>query len=208
MCDIGVYLCSSIFPFEKNILTSEIYRSKKAQYKIENNHLCKNKKYIIFLGDSHIYGLINYISFTDKLVNRGIKGDTTVGIMNRIDENINALKVEKIFLLIGYNDLKFRTDEKIVANIARIISLLNADHIYVFSLLPVHRARFWFNHRIVEINKQIQKLCEVNEAEFINIYSPMLTSEKKIAHNLTTDGTHLSAEYYKKWISVINRYLY
>ena len=72
---------------------------------------------VVFFGDSITFGADWQRLFPDiPVVNRGISGDTTLGLLNRQAEVIE-LKPRQIFLMIGTNDLCFnRTPDKVLAN--------------------------------------------------------------------------------------------
>ena len=63
------------------------------------------KNEIIFLGNSITDGAEWAQLFNDKrMINQGISGDISAGVLNRLDAVINR-KPSKVFLLIGTNDL-------------------------------------------------------------------------------------------------------
>jgi hypothetical protein len=73
---------------------------------------------IIFLGNSITEGGSWGELFGDeKVKNRGISGDFTVGVMQRMDEIVQR-KPSKVFLMIGINDLSRNiSPDSIVKNI-------------------------------------------------------------------------------------------
>ena len=102
------------------ILDHPLYQDYKIEYEYLNSTY-RGSKYIVFLGDSITarFKLSEY--FPHKpLLNRGIFSDTTHGLINRIENNCNNLDVAKCFILIGYNDLKYRTDGEILENYEKI----------------------------------------------------------------------------------------
>jgi lysophospholipase L1-like esterase len=103
------------------LYNSSYYQDKKTHF----DTLPKSESEIIFLGDS----LSDYCEWSElfpnqRIKNRGIAGDTTNGILNRIDEVI-ASKPQKLFLLIGINDLeRGRRIADIVKNYRLILETL------------------------------------------------------------------------------------
>src|SRR5215510_4526351 len=60
-----------------------------------------------------------------KLANRGISGDTSRGVLIRLQEDVLALHPQAVVLLIGTNDLEEKADpETIAANLKLIIAEL------------------------------------------------------------------------------------
>ena len=81
---------------------------------------------LIMLGNS-ITASCNWSELfnNDKIINRGIGGDTTEGILKRIDflKNCNP---DAVFLLIGANDLsQGKTPDEIISNYGKIINVEN-----------------------------------------------------------------------------------
>src|SRR5262249_2362783 len=85
---------------------------------------------LVFLGDSITQGWGDDIggSFPGvKVANRGISGDTTRGVLIRLQEDVLALHPSGVVLLIGTNDLEEKADpETIAANLKLILAGLKA----------------------------------------------------------------------------------
>jgi hypothetical protein len=98
----------------------------------------KDRTFIVFVGDS-ITKRFNTDEFfkCENILNRGIYSDTTFGVLNRLDENINNLQIEKLFVMIGYNDLKDRNDTEILENIKLIVKKSRAKYKFIQSILPI-----------------------------------------------------------------------
>ena len=103
----------------------------KNHYRERIEHFKKNPLEfgdVVFLGNSITEGGKDWSRFfsRDNVKNRGIGGDITEGVINRIDE-ICYYKPEAVFILIGINDLFNGTisNEEIVNNVIEIVRLLN-----------------------------------------------------------------------------------
>ena len=83
---------------------SKKYYHHKNQFELLPNR----KKEIVFLGNS-ITARGNWSEWFNnkRIINRGISGDRTDGVLYRLDEVISS-KPKKIFLLIGVNDIKYK----------------------------------------------------------------------------------------------------
>jgi lysophospholipase L1-like esterase len=82
---------------------------------------------LVFVGDSITQGWGDVgSSFPGvKTANRGISGDTTRGVLIRLDEDVIALNPRGVVLLIGTNDLEENADPEISAgNLKLIIAAL------------------------------------------------------------------------------------
>jgi lysophospholipase L1-like esterase len=85
---------------------------------------------LVFLGDSITQAWGNDMggSFPGvKVANRGISGDTTRGVLIRMDDDVLALDPSGVVILIGTNDLEEDADpETIAANLKLILAKLKA----------------------------------------------------------------------------------
>lgn len=87
---------------------------------------------VVFLGDSITQGWaanLNQLFPGIKTVNRGISGDTTRGVLLRLQEDVIALKPRGIVLLIGTNDLEEAAPpESTASNLKLIFASLKAHN--------------------------------------------------------------------------------
>lgn len=83
---------------------------------------------LVFLGDSITQGWGSKLggAFAGvKVANRGISGDTTRGVLIRLQEDVLSLKPAGVVLLIGTNDLEENAEpETIAANLKLILAAL------------------------------------------------------------------------------------
>jgi lysophospholipase L1-like esterase len=83
---------------------------------------------VVFLGDSITQGWGGGLGAAFpglKVANRGISGDTTRGVLLRLEEDVLALDPAAVVLLIGTNDLEEgATPEVIVGNLRLIVAAL------------------------------------------------------------------------------------
>jgi len=83
---------------------------------------------VVFLGDSITQGWglgLGAVFPGVKVANRGISGDTTRGVLIRLEADVLALAPRAVVLLIGINDLaEAATPETIAANLRLIVAAL------------------------------------------------------------------------------------
>lgn len=164
---------------------------------------------IAFVGDSLTdWGRWNEMFPDQKVRNFGIAGDTTVGLKARLGQVI-AAKPEKVFLLIGTNDVEFGrlTPEGIVANIATMVDTMKADlpgvKIYVESLLP--REAKW-DEKVRSVNALLKPAAEQRGAAYIDLY-PLFAKNGRLDPSVTPDDIHLSGDGYIRWRDAIRPYI-
>lgn len=165
---------------------------------------------IVFLGDS-ITEMCEWQEFfpEKKILNRGISGDSTFGMLDRLDGIIN-LQPQKIFVTIGVNDLqRHYPAESVTNNIKKITNILlskTKSRIYLQSILPVIEKKLQTgikNSTIDLVNDELRKFAEEKNIEFLDNNSLMKDSSGNLSENLTCDGLHLTGEAYRLWIKNI-----
>ena len=159
---------------------------------------------VVFLGDSITQGGAWHELFPNRPVrNRGIGGDRTKGILNRIHQ-VTSGKPSQVFLLIGTNDVSFgETDETIVDNIVTIIERITDEspetQVFVQSILP---RRASYQERIETLNIKIRAAIG-DRAEWIDLYSLLLDEDGSIADRYSNDELHLLGAGYTVWKETI-----
>ena len=167
---------------------------------------------IVFLGDS----ITDYVNFDEVLpsyhiINRGIAGDTTSGVLRRLGEVI-SLRPRKLFLLIGTNDIGMDIlTAPIARNIREIVSRVQAKSpetkIYLQAVFPTRHHSPRPNNLIQELNAEIKAIAQEQHCTFIDLYPLLLDSDGELAEEYTLDGLHLSDSGNAKWMAHIVPYL-
>ncbi|MBM3431607.1 MAG: sialate O-acetylesterase [Bacteroidetes bacterium] len=169
---------------------------------------------IVFLGNSITdMGEWSEIWQNNLVINRGISGDITYGVLARMDEVLSA-KPSKIFILIGVNDVSRNTpDEVIVRNYNRIVERVEKESpqttVLVQSILPTNDAFARFKahqgktDHILSINAQLKEMCQKRGHVYVDLYPHFLNADKKLDVKYTNDGLHLNGAGYLKWKQVL-----
>nr|WP_314556868.1 SGNH/GDSL hydrolase family protein [uncultured Capnocytophaga sp.] len=175
-------------------------------------------KDIVFIGNSITNGAEWNELFPRKRVkNRGISGDTSEGVYDRLDPVVKG-KPAKIFILIGINDISRDVKvEDIVLNMKRIVKEIQKKSpktkIYIQSILPVNPDFGIFKGHekpqlIKEINQQYQNIAKEYKVNYINLYPHFLEEgTDRMNEKYTNDGLHLLGEGYLLWSEIIKPYL-
>lgn len=153
------------------------------------------------------------------VINRGISGDNTFGLLARVSEIIK-LKPSKLFILIGTNDLSRNIpDEAIIENIFTFLSKVKGGSpntkIFVQSILPVNETIKIFPQQykdngshILIINDQLSRYADRMRYTYIDLYSNFLDEQGKMKTTYTTDGLHLNEAGYQRWVEVLKTLKY
>jgi len=194
---------------------SDHYYKRKAQFEEAPD----TEDEIIFLGNSITEGGDWKALFPNKnVLNRGISGDVTYGILNRLSE-VTSSKPEKIFLLIGTNDLaRGKTASYVVESIASLLQEAKkaSEHteLYLQSILPVNPAvgdRFSSHKKnqqlIVTVNRKLRELSQSMNVTFIDIHKKFRSSKGVLKSKYTDDGLHLNKKGYQRWRKILIPYL-
>ncbi|MGE0038189.1 MAG: GDSL-type esterase/lipase family protein [Xanthobacteraceae bacterium] len=182
-------------PSGRNMSYYEVRRGLFAMSKIESAP-------IVMLGDS----LTEAGPWTDltgclQIANRGIGGDTTTKLRDRLDEVI-ALRPRAIFLMIGVNDLTLKiARETTLENLRAILARLSGSGAQVFFsyVLPVtasyHKKRI--NRDITGLNGEIAKLAYgVPNVMLIDARPQLRGDDGFLRREFSYDGLHLTPKGY------------
>jgi len=181
------------------------YRFKKIGYKF---NVKNNQNKIVFLGDSitDYYDLFKYYSDIET-VNYGIGGDTTRGILNRMDL-VYDINPKAIVLLIGINDMmnEKRTVNNILISYTQIVNelLINLPNtkIILESVYPGCDSKdfkiSYLADSIVELNTKIEELASTNDnLIYANIHQYLIDESNILISDYTDDGCHPNSKGYE-----------
>lgn len=155
-----------------------------------------------------------------KIINRGIDGNTTADVLNRIDELVRH-KPSKVFLETGTRDLSNGVGvDTIVNNVSKITKLFfkeNPDtRFYIFSILPSGQASSTLmpgmqnvsNEDILALNTQLKSFCKKNKFIYIDLYPYFLGRDKTgLDTRLGDNNSKLSISGYGLLKNLITKYV-
>ena len=183
------------------------YKHKKSQFQM----LSQNTKYTtVMLGDSITdEGQWDELLDNPLVQNRGISGDTTDGVLERLD-SINK-SIKQVFIMIGVNDIMRGVSEDIVfENYKKIIKFFQDKNIEVViqATLYIGESRKQnFNPKIEKLNQKLEEFAKSNKIVFINL-NPIFAPQKILLKSFTKDDLHLNADAYQLWIETLKKLKY
>lgn len=182
--------------------------------------LPQKKQAIVFLGNSITeVGEWSELFKAKNVINRGISGDVTYGVINRLP-SVLAQKPKKIFLAIGVNDIKRgATIDEVTRNHERIIRMIREKspktRLYVQSILPVNEAMLAdiyvkiTNDRVKRANENLEKLAAKYDCIYVNLHlSSLKGADGQLKKELSTDGLHLQPSAYIVWANYLKSLKY
>ena len=164
---------------------------------------------LIFLGDSHMEQcewqevLPEY-----RCANRGIGGETTAGLLQRLLTLPEKGNGRVVILQSGINDLfAGESPEEIIKNYGLICDSLRGRgfRLMLTLVFPVRYLKE-VNEQVPVLNKGIRTLAEERKLPVIFI-NPRISEGEKLSSAFTADGVHLNARGYALWLEEIRKKL-
>ena len=155
-----------------------------------HNFMCLNKFVkkgeIVFTGSSlcelfPINEMLQNVEPRIRVYNRGIGGDVTDGLLERMDESIFDLEPKKVFINIGTNDIS-RPEYKR----ERLMST---------------------NAELEEVNAEVEKMAEELGCAYINVFDCLLDEKGNLKAEYTIEGMHMYANGYAVVLEKLMPYL-
>ncbi len=175
------------------------YRETKiAQYERENAEYDDYEVDVAFIGDSLTdgYDLSKYYP-QYVTANRGIGGDTTFGLEERLQVSLYDLKPKVVVMLIGANnmDSMFENYESILQSLKQN---LPESEIVLLSLTAMGGEHWGRKNQLAAYNNvTIKLLAERYGYAFVDLYTPLYdVSIREVYEGYTVDGGHFTNEGY------------
>ncbi len=165
---------------------------------------------VVMFGDSITEAPPWHEIFTDvKIVNRGIGGDITRGMLARID-TVLRLKPKKVFVMAGINDLNLGYDiDGILQRYENIVGAFadNGVEVFVQSTLYVGERLKAVNKSVELLNNKLSIMCQCRDITFIDLATVLCPGGiLPITHSY--DDLHLNGVAYEKWCRLIYDYVH
>lgn len=171
----------------------------------------KDQNAIVFLGDSITQGWGDVPSTFPgiKTANRGISGDTTRGVLIRLQEDVLSLNPRGVVLLIGTNDLEeWAAPEIIAGNLKLILDALKAHDaampVVLCAVMPSSQSK---NRPAVQIKKlnQLygQLLKDYSQVTMLDTWSLFANEQGDAKPEEFPDLLHPNGIGYAKWAAAL-----
>jgi hypothetical protein len=183
---------------KKSITTNPNYISHFSLFKGLSNDYD-----VVFLGDSITNaGRWNEAFIDKKVANRGIGGDTSEGILNRVDQ-VLALNPKTVYLMFGINDIASgEKADDIFKRYKNIVNILIENKIEIIIQSTLLSSKDNWNVEVNQLNKYLIDLSKDNGYAYIDL-NKKLAPSGLLTPDVSYDGVHLKAEMYLKWFDLI-----
>ncbi|HEV2124389.1 MAG TPA: GDSL-type esterase/lipase family protein [Chloroflexota bacterium] len=190
----------------------ELYARRVAQW--EGEPVVTGR--IIFLGNSITQGgEWGQLLGDSTVLNRGISGDITYGVLKRLDE-ITRRRPSKLFILIGINDIGKDIPAAVIADnyhkiIREVQAQSSAPQIYVQSVLPVDPDYPGFpqhydkQHQVDRVNRLLKHVAVTTNTTYVDLEPVFLDARGHLDPRYTTDGLHLNEQGYRVWAEYLRK---
>ena len=187
--------------------------TKRANYRTLNEEYALHSQTVL-LGDSitdffNWYELFYDFSKTtgQAVYNRGISGDTTDRLLERLHDNVLSIKPRNIVILIGTNDIgKGIPLEISVQNVDSILKEIKENcpetNVILQAVYPVNKPMRFTNEKrtnkkIDLMNKEFVKLSEKHNCHWLDLTEKLRGNDENLNKDFTFDGLHVNVEAYK-----------
>lgn len=234
----GLYKTATLTKVELEKLESELEKleskKKRAQAKLEKQTLTEKRRSekrkilkpkkeeirkiwssyskaadVVFVGDSITARGYWHDFFPNvNVANRGVGGDTTRDVLNRLDSIIST-RPKSVFIMLGINDFFIRKHDitlgETINNYEAIIDSLLVEGISVYIQSTISCYRLFCGEERVgainELNRALRQIADKKRVTFIDLRN--LSLGEGLSSEYTTDGVHLTFEGYRYWVETI-----
>lgn len=187
-------------------------RSRAESFEFLNKNYCK-KGATVLAGDSITEGFTHTELFAEytaatgtPVYNRGISGDTSDRLLERLEKTILNIKPKNLVLLIGTNDLGVGADADFVsANVESIIEQskkrckninIILENVYPVNTKINNQGRR-NNKDITLVNEKLKSIAEKHKIAFIDLTDKLSDEKGMFKAEYTYDGLHANAKAYE-----------
>ncbi len=143
-----------------------------------------------------------------KVANFGIAGDTTQGVLYRLEHGEGqGFSTKAVMLMIGTNNTRENTAAEIAEGIGAIVLELQKDFpkakILLLGIFPRSTANDPIRTKIAEINSTIARLNDGDHVQYLDIGSKFLDSSGNIPKDVMSDALHPTTRGYEIWAEAV-----
>jgi lysophospholipase L1-like esterase len=143
-----------------------------------------------------------------KVANFGIAGDTTQGVLYRLqDGEGKGFSPRAIMLMIGTNNSGTNTAGEIAEGVGAVVQSLQTSFpqakILLLAIFPRGKAADPVRAKLAEINRIIAKLADGERVQYLDIGAGFLDANGDIPADVMSDGLHPTTKGYEIWAQAV-----
>lgn len=143
-----------------------------------------------------------------KVANFGIAGDTTQGLLYRLQNGEGAgFSPKVVMLLIGVNNTRTNTPPEIAEGIGAVVLQLQqnfpAAKILLLGVFPYQQADAPIRRDIAYINDKISHLHDGDKVHYLDISNVFLDADGNIPRDVMSDALHPTTKGYELWAEAV-----
>jgi lysophospholipase L1-like esterase len=143
-----------------------------------------------------------------KVANFGIAGDTTQGVLYRLQNGEGAgIQPRAVMLMIGTNNSNSNTAPEIAEGIGAVVLELQKrfpeSKILLLAIFPRGNANAPVRNELKKVNQAISKLDDGQRVFYMDIGQAFLDSADNIPRDVMSDGLHPSSKGYDIWAKAV-----
>ena len=195
-------------PAQKGDWFDKVWTERRAEFRADKS---TSHGALVFLGDSITQGWGDPRKYFPeyRCANRGISGDTTRGILFRLQEDVLDLKPAAIVLLIGTNDIGIGADpEDVAENVKAILAALKKFNrrlpVIVCKVMPSDASKQRPADKIQNLNALVDPLANKKKRIIrCDTWSIFADANGNAKPEEFPDLLHLNAAGYAKWVAAL-----
>ena len=193
------------------------YDMKCEAFRVQNTNLEEGQ--VVFIGDSITDLCVLdrfYADIPFAVYNRGIGGDTTGGVLKRLQVSLYDIKPSRVVLMIGTNDVNGKIENgEILDTYRRIVEEIRKNlpdtKLYCMSIIPQNLQLEEYTEinvaesleKIIALNPEIKKIAEENGAKYLDLFPLLADNNNRLIEKYSDDGIHLNDAGFAVWTSLI-----
>lgn len=143
-----------------------------------------------------------------KIANFGIAGDTTQGLLYRLQNGEGeGFSPKVVMLLIGVNNTRTNTPPEIAEGIGAVVLQLQqnfpAAKILLLGIFPYQQADAPIRQDIAYINDKIARLHDGDKVHYLDISEVFLDENGNIPADVMSDALHPTTKGYELWAEAV-----
>lgn len=146
----------------------------------------------------------------DRIINRGIDGETVEELKGRLDELLRH-RPSAVFLETGSGELLTRGPAEIVAEIADIVNAFRMNdpqvRVYLLSSLPPASGESGMREAVCDYNLNLENIADGNYVIYVDLYSAFADKDGLLPAEYGRSNVKLTPEGYAVIGKVLNKFM-